>query len=293
MVPSPPANATLEIESMGSHFVVTTVPGDDGLVGALAALPHVLRDPIREPHRWSAPAVPVVARAGRQLVAMHPWIEGDPGAERLLTAVERLPEAATAVAHFCEHKPGVPGVVIAMEPDRELRAVFAQLPERRHDPVLDRWWIPAREGPLEALGDELDRLATLTATPEVRRRIGRYEQPSLSMEAVVDVAHRCDVAVVENAAGEVGLRLCRRCHPDLEAELTALGVVTRTFDSWWVSIHGDGGLRALLEARPELRGGREDILAALDAAGREAGAADALEALSSAEDGRVAVDGLA
>ena len=111
------------------------------------------------------------------------------------------------------------------------------------------------------------------------------------MAAVVDVAHRCDVAVVESPAGEVGLRLCRRCHPDLEPELTPLGLVTRTFDSWWVSIHGDGGLRALLEARPELQGGH-DILPALDAAAAQAGTADALEALSSAEEGRVAVDGL-
>ncbi len=84
---------------MGSHFVVTTVPGD-GLAGALTTLPHVLRDPIREPHRWSAPAVPAVARAMRILLAMHPDIEVDPSAEQLLTAVERLPETATAVAHF-------------------------------------------------------------------------------------------------------------------------------------------------------------------------------------------------
>ncbi|MDX6732247.1 MAG: SWI/SNF-related matrix-associated actin-dependent regulator of chromatin subfamily A-like protein 1, partial [Baekduia sp.] len=285
-----PANATVGIEPMGSHFVVTTVPGD-GLAGALAALPHVLRDRIREPHRWSAPAVPIVVRAVRALVAMHPWIAVEPDAERLLIAVEQLPEAATAVAHFCEHKPGVPGVVIAMEPDPELRAVFAKLPERRRDPVLDRWWIPAREGPLEALGDELDRIGSLTATPEVRKRVGRYEQPSLSMAAVVDVAHRCDVAVVDNTAGEVGLRLCRRCHPDLEPELTPLGLVMRTFDSWWVSIHGDGRLRALLEARPELQGGQE-ILPALDAAAVRAGAADALEALSGAEEGRTDIDGL-
>jgi hypothetical protein len=285
-----PANATVGIEPMGSHFVVTTVPGD-GLAGALVTVPHVLRDPVREPHRWSAPAVPIVARAVRALVAMHPWIAVEPDAERLLTPVEQLPEGATAVAHFCEHKPGVPGVVIAMEPDPELRAALAQLPERRRDPVLGRWWIPAREGPLEALGDELDRFGTFTATPEVRKRVGRYEQPSLSMAAVVDVAHRCDVAVVENAAGEVGLRLCRRCHPDLEPELTALGQVTRTFDSWWVSIHGDGGLRALLEERPELRGGR-DVLPALDAAAVQAEAADALEALSGAEEGRTDIDGL-
>jgi hypothetical protein len=284
--------ATLGTEPMGSHFVVTTVPGD-GLASAMAAVPHVLRDPIREPHRWSAPAVPVVARALRQLVAMHPWIEIDPGAERLLAAVEALPEAATAVAHFCEHKPGVPGVVIAMEPDPELRAALGRLPDRRHDPVLDRFWVPAREASLEALGDELDRLGTLTATPEVRRRVGRYEQPSLSSAAVVDVAHRCDVGVVENAAGEVGLRLCRRCHPDLGPELAERGVVTRTFDSWWVSIHGDGRLRALLDARPELLGDRAaDVLPALDAAAAVAGTADALEALSSAEEGRVDVDGL-
>ncbi|HEY6762089.1 MAG TPA: DEAD/DEAH box helicase [Baekduia sp.] len=285
------AHATVGTEPMGSHFVVTTVPGD-GLAGALATLPHVLRDPIREPHRWSAPAVPIVARAVRALVAMHPWIAVDPDAERLLTAVEQLPEAATAVAHFCEHKPGVPGVVIAMEPDPELRAALDRLPERRHDPVLDRFWIPAREAPLEALGDELDRIGALTATPAVRTRVGRYEQPSLTMAAVVDVAHRCDVAVVENVAGEVGLRLCRRCHPDLEPELTPLGVVTRTFDSWWVAIHGDGRLRALLESRPELRGGHDDVLDTLDAAAVRAGAADALEALSSAEEGRVEIDGL-
>jgi hypothetical protein len=290
MVPPSPPNATVGIEPMGSHFVVTTVPGD-GLAGALATLPHVLRDPIREPHRWSAPAVPIVARAMRTLLAMHPDIEVEPPAEQLLAAVEQLPEVATAVAHFCEHKPGVPGVVIAMEPDRELRAAFTQLPERRHDPVLDRFWIPARDAPLEALGDELDRIATLTATPEVRKRLGRYEQPSLSQAAVVDVAHRCDVAVVENTAGEVGLRLCRRCHPDLEPELTPLGLVTRTYDSWWVSIHGDGGLRTLLETRPELQGGH-DILPTLDDAARHAGAADALEALSCAEEGRTEITGL-
>ncbi len=290
MAPPSPPNATVGIEPMGSHFVVTTVPGD-GLAGALTTLPHVLRDPIREPHRWSAPAVPVVARAMRSLLALHPWIEIEPPAEQLLAAVEQLPEDATAVAHFCEHKPGVPGVVIAMEPNRELRAAFTQLPERRHDPVLDRFWIPARETSLEALGDELDRIGTLTATPEVRKRLGRYEQPSLSQAAVVDVAHRCDVAVVESPAGEVGLRLCRRCHPDLEPELAPLGLVTRTFDSWWVSIHGDGGLRMLLEARPELQGGH-DILPALDAAAIQAGTADALEALSNAEEGRTAVDGL-
>src|SRR3954451_1870920 len=170
--PSPPSS-TVGIEPMGSHFVVTTAPGDR-LAGALTTLPHVLRDPTRAPHRWSAPAVPVVARAVRALVAMHPWIEVAPEAEALLDTVEGLPEAATAVAHFCEHKPGVPGVVIAMEPDRELRSTFGRLPERRHDPVLDRWWIPAREGQLEALGAELDRIATLTATPEVRKRLGRY-----------------------------------------------------------------------------------------------------------------------
>src|SRR5882757_3314555 len=153
MVPPSSPNATVGVEPMGSHFVVTTVPGD-GLAGALATLPHVLRDPIREPHRWSAPAVPVVVRAVRTLVAMHPQIEVEPDAERLLSAVEQLPEDATAVAHFCEHKPGVPGVVIAMEPDPELRAALTQLPERRHDPVLDRFWIPARDAPLEALGDE-------------------------------------------------------------------------------------------------------------------------------------------
>ncbi|HET6508016.1 MAG TPA: DEAD/DEAH box helicase [Baekduia sp.] len=292
MPSSPSPGATVGTESMGSHFVVTTVPGD-GLAGAMATLPHVLRDPIREPHTWSAPAVPVVARAVRALVAMHPWIDVDAEAERLLTTVEALPEAATAVAHFCEHKPGVPGVVIAMEPDPELRAALGRLPDRRHDPVLDRFWVPAREPALEALGDELDRLGALTATPEVRRRVGRYEQPSLSTAAVVDVAHRCDVAVVENAAGEVGLRLCRRCHPDLEPALAPLGLVTKSFDSWWVSIHGDGGLRALLEARPELRGdGGDAVLAALDAAAAVAGTADALEALSSAEEGRVEVDGL-
>jgi SNF2-related domain/Helicase conserved C-terminal domain len=291
MVAPASASPSLGVEPMGSHFVVLTVPGD-GLTEAMPTVPHVLRDPIREPHRWSAPAVPVVARAVRALIAMHPWIAVDPAAEQLLQAVEQLPEAATAVAHFCEHKPGVPGVVIAMEPDPDLRAAFAQLPERRHDPVLDRWWIPARDAPLEALGDELDRIGSLTATPEVRRRVGRYEQPSLSTAAVVDVAHRCDVGVVENAAGEVGLRLCRRCHPDLEPTLTALGVVTRTFDSWWVSIHGDGRLRALLEDRPELQGESPGILAALDAAAATAGHADALEALSSAEEGRVEVAGL-
>ncbi|HEX8101538.1 MAG TPA: DEAD/DEAH box helicase [Solirubrobacteraceae bacterium] len=277
-------------EPMGSHLVVTAAPADP-LRDALAAVPHVLHDPARAPQRWSAPAVPVVARAVRALVARHPAIAVEPEAERLLGALEQLPEAATAVAHFCEHKPGVPGVVIAAAPDPELRAALDRLPERRHDPALDRWWIPARGAPLEALGDELDRLEALTATPEVRSRVGRFEQPSLSVAAVAGLAHRCDVAVVENAAGEVGLRLCRRCHPDLEPELTGLGVVSRTFDSWWVSIHHDGGLRALLEARPELQGGH-DVLPSLDAAAAQAGAGDTLEALSSAEAGELAVGGL-
>ena len=166
-------NATVGVEPMGSHLVVATVPGHD-LAGALTALPHVLRDPTREPHRWSVPAVPVVARAVRSLVALQPDVLLEPAAEALLTAVEALPETATAVAHFCEHKPGVPGVVIAMEPDPDLRAAFAQLPQRRHDPVLDRFWIPARDTPLEALGDELDRLgAQARAGARRHRRRGR------------------------------------------------------------------------------------------------------------------------
>ena len=72
----------------------------------------------------------------------------------------------------------------------------------------------------------------------------------------------------------------------------ALGVVTRTFDSWWVSIHGDGRLRALLEARPELQGDRQMSCPRSTPRRSAPGAADALEALSSAEEGRVEVDGL-
>jgi len=276
---------------LGSHLVVTTVHGDR-LATELCVLPDVVEEAGREEDRWSVPAIPAGAIAIRALLAAHPYIALEHDAERLLDVLAGLPPGATAVAHLCEHKPGVVGVVVATTPDPAVDAALATLPDHRHDARLGRWWIPAREACLEVLGEQLDRVGKLAATPEVRSQIqGRFEQPSLSVEAVLDVAHRCDVAVVENAAGELGLRLCRRCHPDLQPVLEPLGELARTFDSWWVALDGSPGLRELLEARPELQG-EADILPALDAASARAGAAVALERLSGAEDGRVEVDGL-
>jgi hypothetical protein len=280
------------VEPLGSHLVVVTVHGDR-LATELCVLPGVVEESGREEDRWSVPAIPAGAIALRALLAAHPYIALERDAERLLGVLDRLPPGATAVAHLCEHRPGTLGVVIATVPDPAVTAALETLPDHRHDAALDRWWIPAREASLDALGEQLERVGKLTATPEVRTHIdGAFAQPSLSVEAVLDVAHRCDVAVAENAAGELGLRLCRRCHPELQPTLEPLGEVARTFDSWWVALDGSDGLRDLLLARPELQG-EVDILPALDAASVRAGAAVELELLSAAEDGRVDVDGVA
>jgi hypothetical protein len=275
---------------MGSHFIVGT-PRADMLTEPIARLPFAIDAPVLNEQRVHLPAIPAVALALRALLSAYSWISIDVDAERLLKTVEMLPATAMAVAHLCEHRPGALGVVIAATPDPVIRAALSTLPERRHDTALDRWWIPATEAPLAALGEQLERVGALTATPAVRDRLGRFEQPSLSVEAVAGIEHRCTVGVVERSSGEIGLRLCRRCHPNLEPVLRPLGEVTGEVHSWWVTIDGSSSLSGLLEARPELQG-EADVLSDVKAATDRARALEELERLSVAADGHTRVDGL-
>ena len=165
--------------------------------------------------------------------------------------------------------------------DPLVEAALAGVPDRRHDAVLGRWWIPAREGPLRALREVMDGVRGVTATPEVRGRMEHFEQPSLTVAAVAGLEHRCNVAVRGASVGEASVRVCRRCHPALEPSLRERGIAfTRSFDSWWLTVDGGGRVRSLLVERSELLAG-VDLLSAVEAATAKARAVEEMEGLSS------------
>jgi hypothetical protein len=278
----------VDVDDLGSHFVLAGQPGA-ALTAAVEQLPHcVVAD-----GGWVAPAIPVVAVALRRVLAGHPSVSIRPRAEKLLSAVEKLPATATAVAHMCEHRPGRPGVVIVTTGDPLVEAALATLPDRRHDAALGRWWIPAREGSLRALRDVINGVRGVTATLEVRRRIERFEQPSLDVAAVAGLEHRCNVAVTGAPAGEAGVRVCRRCHPDLEPMLRERGIaVTRSSDSWWMTVDGGGRVRSLLAERPELLDG-VDLRSEVEVATTKARAVEEMEELSTGTVGPTAASGVA
>ena len=280
-----PATLQIEVDELGSHFVLRT-----SRAAVAAGLPEAA--PAGDDARV-APAIPAVAAALRALVDDDADVELEPRAGALLDTVGRLPETASAVAHLCEHKPGRPGVVIAAAREAAARAALGGLPEHRHDPTLDRWWIPANDEPLAALGDALDASSALAATPEVHERLGRFEQPSLTMAAVAGLELGRVVEVGDGRPGERRLRLCRRCHPELEAELREAGLdVSRSFDSWWVAIDAEHArLRELLAARPELDA-TPAVLDELDRAAARASEVAEIERLSAAREGPTEIDGV-
>jgi hypothetical protein len=276
----------VDVDDLGSHFVL---PDLSRAAPTAERLPHLLA----AERSWVAPAIPVVAVALRRLLAGHPAVSIRPRAEELLRCVEKLPATATAVAHLCEHRPGRLGVVIVTTGDPLVEAALAGVPERRHDAVLGRWWIPARERPLRALREVMASVRGMTATPEVRGRMERFEQPSLNVAAVAGLEHRCNVAIDRAAAGESSLRVCRRCHPDLEPVVRERDIdVTRSFHSWRLRVDGGGRLRSLLAELPGLLAG-VDLLSAVDAATATARAVEELEALSSSTVGPTTASGVA
>jgi hypothetical protein len=282
------AIGSVDVDDLGSHFVVAASSGG-GLAAEFERLPYVAD----ADGGWVAPAIPLVAAELRRLLAGQVGVTVRPRAERLLSCVEKLPATATAVAHLCEHRPGRPGVVVATTGDPLVDAALSELPDRRHDAALGRWWIPAREEPLRALGEAMDGLRGMTATPEVRRRLERFEQPSLSAAAVAGLEHRCHVEVSDAPAGEVRLRLCRRCHPDLEAVLVGRDItVARSFDSWWLTVDGGGRVLSLLTERPELLAGTDSV-GDVEVATAQARAVEEMQELSDGVVGPTAVDGVA
>jgi hypothetical protein len=260
------------------------------LAADLDRLPHA----VTRKGGWIAPAIPLVAVQLRRVLARHHGVSVARRAERVLSSVEKLPVTATAVAHVCEHRPGSVGIVIATTGDAIVDAALSRLPECRHDAALGRWWIPAREGPLRALREAMDRVGGMSATPEVRGRLERFEQPSLSVAAAAGLEHRCQVEVSGEVAGEVRLRVCRRCHPDLEGAARARGIgLARSSDSWWLTIDGGGRVLSLLAERPQLLAGA-DLRSDIERATTRARVAEEMEGLSTGTvDGPSAVEGVA
>jgi hypothetical protein len=278
----------VDVDDLGSHFVL-----GPGLGAALAAKVKRLPHSVVADGTLAAPALPVVAVALRRLLVGHPGVSIRPRAEKLLSWAERLPATATAVAHMCEHRPGRPGVVIVTTGDPVVEAALAGMPDRRHDAVLGRWWIPAREVPLRALRDVMNGAPGVTATLEVRRRIERFEQPSLNVAAVAGLEHRCNVAVGGASAGEATVRVCRRCHPDLEPVLRTRGIaVRRSSDSWWLTVDGGDRVRSLLAERPELLDG-VDLMSEVEVATTKARAVEEMEELSTGTIGPTTASGVA
>jgi len=278
----------VDVDDLGSHFVLAGRPGAV-LPAEVERLPHA----VSGDSGWVAPAIPVVAVQLRRLLVGHPGVSIRPRAEKLLSSVEKLPVTATAVAHLCEHRPGRVGVVIVTTGDPLVDAALAGVPDRRHDAVLGRWWIPALEEPLRALREVINGVRGMTATLEVRRRIERFEQPSLNVAAVAGLEHRCHVEVSDARAGEVRLRVCRRCDPDLEPVLRGREItVARSSDSWWLTVDGVGRVLSLLAERPELLAGK-DLFGDLERATAQARVVEEMEELSGGAVGPTAVDGVA
>lgn len=288
MLPGIPATGAVDVDDLGSHFVFAAAAGRS-VATELERLPHAAP----ADSGWVAPAIPLVAGALRSLLARHPTVEVRPRAERLLSSVEKLPATATAIALLCEHSPGRPGVVIATTGDRLVDAALSDLPGRRHDARLGRWWIPAREEPLRALREVMERVRGVTATQEVRRRLEGFEQPSLNVAAVAGLEHRCRVEIGDDSAGEARLRICRRCNPDVEPALRGRGIaLARSLHSWWLTIDGGGRVLCLLEERPELLAD-SDLRGAVERATQRARDLDSMEGLSAAAVGPTSVDGVA
>lgn len=280
------------VDELGSHFVLSAHVGGE-LASKLVELSWA-RETGAEV--WNLPAVPLAATYLRKLLPTFPALSIRPNALRLIQRVEELPPGASAVAHRCEHRPGHEGVVIAILPEGHLRTVLSELPRSRHDPLLDRYWIPAVDESLAALREIVRQLPDVTATTEVREWIEPFTQEPLSVEAVAGLEHRCSVNLIENRSGEVRLQLCRRCNPGLDGARARLGSIRGSTESWWVTIDGDSAetLQALLAERPQLLGNSDsgDILNRVRLAAQHADAEAELERLSEGSAGPTSIDGV-
>ena len=283
MTSAEPVEGWLDVERLGSHFVLGL--GD----GASAAAPPALAAPLDERGVWSLPAVPGAAAALRAFLEEHPAVYARPAAERLLGDLDLLPSTATAAVHPCEHRPGRAGFMVVGEQPAAVERAVAAVPGIRHDAKLGRWWLPDDAESAAALCAALAAHAWIAPTDEVRARLTPAEQMSLSPAAVSGLRHRC-VLDVELTGDEARLRLCRLCHPALAPDLASLGAPpARSFDSWYAPITGPtaAALRVLLADRPEL-GGDDALLARFDAAVAVVAAAEAMERLSAATGGDAA-----
>jgi hypothetical protein len=282
----------VDADPLGSHFVVPD-SARGGLATTFGRLPHASR--AADGSEWRAPAIPRVGAALRTLVATQAQVVLTVDAKSLLERLEALPPSAEAVAALCEHRPGVPGVIIAGAADPAIRAALGALPDHRHDAELDRWWIPAREEPLRALAAVLDgelRLAAPRARARARGLRGsaravarRRRRPAPPLHG----RHRA-VAARQPAAAAVPL-----VQPDLEPALRAAGLeVNRSFDSWFVTVEGTTApaIRALLDENPGLAAGGA-ALDGLEEAVRAAGRLEDMERLSAGEEGTLDVPGVA
>jgi hypothetical protein len=271
--------ATIDVDPLGSHLVVRARPG-----GRLAEA-WMPADAIAAPGRTAChlPALPSLVAGVRELAAA-PQVTVRPAAERLIRSVVDLPATSRAVALPCEHAPGREGVIVPAARSVHPHGPLSQIPGVRYDADLHRWWLPARRESLDALGEILDSQPDVTALAAVRQLVAPLVQASLSAHAVADLEHRCVVELTRGPTAEAQLRLCRRCHPALDADLRDLTEsVTRSFDSWWVRLDGrsDGDLTAFLRDRPELEAGA-DVLAEIAHAAQSARAVETIEALSAA-----------
>ena len=282
-----PAEGWLDVERLGSHFVLALSRGPSG------TSPLALAAPLGERGVWSLPAVPAAA-ALRAFLEDHPAVYARPAAERLLRDLDLLPRTATAAVHTCEHRPGRAGFMVVGEQPAAVARAVAPVPGIRHDPKLDRWWMADDQAAAAALCTVLAANAWIAPTARVRSRLAAAGQLSLSAAAARGLRHRC-ARDVELTGDEARLRLCRLCHPTLEPVLASLGASpARSFESWYAPIAGTtaAALRALLVDRPELGAGAA-LLERFDAAVQVVAAAEAMERLSAATGSDGAGDGAA
>ena len=279
------------VEDLGSHFVVRA-PARPALTADRAGLRTAAL--LDGGTVWALPAIPDAVTDLRRLLDSRPAFSVAPPAQRLMRRLEALPATAGAVAHRCEHRPGRPGVVIALLPDPVAREALSTLPGARHDPRYDRWWIPAEDESLAALCELLHGVGWLAATDEVRRLVEDVVQPTLSLSAVAGLEHRCSSAVVARPDGQVEVQLCRRCVPELPERVGADAQMRGSLQAWWLTVDEQAGalVERLLADRPRLDGGNAGLVAAVRGAAADARLAGELERLSASADGPTTVAGL-
>jgi SNF2 domain-containing protein/helicase-like protein len=278
---------SVEVDELGSHFILR--PSSARLSSELAEL----RWGIAVENVWGVPAIPTAVDELRGLLADYRSVTLDTGAQQLMEALEEVPSNAVSVAHKCEHRPGSEGILITQLAGAGLESAFSRLPRVRHDPKFRRWWIPASEESLKALGELLRQRSDIAATDAVWARVEPHRQETLSAEAVAGIEHRCFVDLVDQADGRSRLRLCRKCNPDLDLELEGTCEIRPLEGSWWLTIDNrSSALLEKIERRPDLLAKRSDLLERLREAIRKAQQEKDLEGLSSGSEGPTEIAGV-